>query len=388
MPKPDRVVVFRIGQLGDILVSIPAIAAIRRHFPQSQIGILSDCHPAKGYVGTSDVLQGSGLVDYSIEYSPPALMKVGAIRQGVSLIWRLRKDGVGTLVYLAPSRRSPAQVRRDRVAFWLAGIRNVIGMDGLTPLPGRGSDGLLPVLPKESDLLLGRLSRAGIRADGFQPCGPILNIGEIEARGVDRWLGRMPPDGGRRWLAVSPASKMPIKRWPVDRYEETVRALISSHDTWPVIFGGPEDSSLAQYLIGRWGRGYAAAGCLSVRESMAALARCVLYVGNDTGVMHMAAAMGVKCVAVFTSRDYPGVWYPPGQGHVVLCKRTPCEGCMEMVDCRYGRRCILSISVKDVVTACCALLGSTARKADDQSFPRRAAAGLVRAKESPWQSRR
>jgi len=358
MAESRRIVVFRIGQLGDILVSIPALMAIRRHFADWHIGVVSDSHPTKGYVGAADVLRGSGLVDSFIQYHAPALRGVGGVGQVTALMWRLRAGGYDTLIYLAPSRRSRVQVRRDRLAFTLAGIRHVIGMEGLQPLPSRVEGGALPVVPRESDLLLDRLAHAGIPTTDLPCSDTSLSIGERETAGVSRWLGSLPPDGGRRWIAVSPASNMPIKRWPVDRYEEVVRELISAYDLWPVVFGGPEDCELGEHLVAQWGRGYVAAGQLSVRESLAVISRCVLYLGNDTGVMHMAAVMGVRCVALFTARDYPGNWYPCGEGHVVLCNRMPCEGCMKMVDCEHGRKCILSVGVEQVLGACGRLLGA------------------------------
>ena len=60
---------------------------------------------------------------------------------------------------------------------------------------------------------------------------------------------------------------------------------------------------------------------------IAALERCAFYLGNDTGTMHMAVAAGIPCVAVFSSRDFPGNWYPYGNGHVVFRTPIKCEGC-------------------------------------------------------------
>ena len=129
-------------------------------------------------------------------------------------------------------------------------------------------------------------------------------------------------------------------------------ALIAEHDVWPVTFGGPHDQATGDRLIRAWGRGYNAAGALSVRAAAAALARCALFLGNDTGPMHLAAAVGRPCVAVFSSRDWPGAWFPYGGGHRVFRTDIDCDGCM-LLDCVERRmECIRAVPVEVVLQAC------------------------------------
>ena len=171
-----------------------------------------------------------------------------------------------------------------------------------------------------------------------------------ERRTVDRWANEKVPYAGRAWIGVGPGSKMPAKVWPVERFIEVVSKLIRDHDIWPVVFGGPEDRALGLKLVEHWKCGSVAAGELGVRPGIAALARCLLYLGNDTGTMHMAVAAGLPCVAVFSSRDYPGIWYPYGDGHVVFRTSIDCEGCMLQV-CPRNNECLFSIGSGDVFCA-------------------------------------
>jgi len=75
------------------------------------------------------------------------------------------------------------------------------------------------------------------------------------------------------------------------------------------------------------GTGLCAAGELSVRESAALMEGARFYLGNDTGVMHLAAAVSIPCVGVFSARNWPGIWEPYGHGHKVLRFDVPCSGC-------------------------------------------------------------
>ena len=145
---------------------------------------------------------------------------------------------------------------------------------------------------------------------------------------------------------------MPAKVWPTDRYEEVVRHLIDEHDIWPVVFGGPEDSGLGERLLGAWGRGYNAAGALGLREAALALKRCRFYLGNDSGPMHLAAAVRIPCVAIFSSREYPGAWYPYGEGHSVFRTEIDCDGCFLTQCLERQMQCMTSIGVAEVLAAC------------------------------------
>jgi ADP-heptose:LPS heptosyltransferase len=92
---------------------------------------------------------------------------------------------------------------------------------------------------------------------------------------------------------------------------------------------------------------------------MLALSECALHVGNDTGTIHMAAAAGVPCVGVYSSRNLPGLWFPYGAGHRVLRTPIACENC-ELFEClEHKMQCILAITPAQVIAACADILLAT-----------------------------
>src|SRR5439155_1966739 len=178
-----------------------------------------------------------------------------------------------------------------------------------------------------------------------------LNLGTAEQSEIEHWLSELGSDAGRSWVGFGPGSKMPAKRWPIDRFAEVGANLIERFNIWPVVFGGAEDNAEGARLLKSWGCGYNAAGRLSVRASAAGLKRCLFYVGNDTGTMHLLAAVGTKCVAIFSARDWPGRWHPYGPGHRVLRSSIECEGC-GLVECIERRNeCLQRITVSQVLQA-------------------------------------
>jgi len=89
-------------------------------------------------------------------------------------------------------------------------------------------------------------------------------------------------------------------------------------------------------------------GQVSVRESAALLAHARLYLGHDSGPMHLAAAVGTPCVAVFSSRNLPGEWFPYGTQHRMLYQAIWCQGCGLEVCIERNKACIRSITVDQV----------------------------------------
>ena len=75
------------------------------------------------------------------------------------------------------------------------------------------------------------------------------------------------------------------------------------------------------------------------------------YLGNDTGVMHMAVAAGIRCLAIFSATNAPGLWEPYGSGHVVLRKYVECEGCLLRYCHLHNTECLRMIETNQVVNA-------------------------------------
>ena len=354
---PKRILVFHIGSLGDTLVALPAFWAVHDTFADARRVLLTKAAARSSIPVGRDILDGSGLFDDYVSYdgdhhdygsNPSRWRKLWGAAQ---LVRRLRAGRFDLAVYLAPSAREPAQIRRDLLFFRLAGIRHVIGARTLQTVVG--DTGVL-----EAERVLARLRGSAVVAAPLSQARRDLALNAADRQFIEQWLGRhAPPLRGRgRWVAFAPGSNLQSKLWPLERFAEVGRELIARFDIVPVVVGGAEDQPRAVELLQAWGRGIDAAGALSVRQSAALLERCSLFIGNDTGTMHLAAAGGLPCVALFSARDVPGRWEPMGNGHQVLRKEVPCAGCM-LVRCdERDRLCMKLISVDEVLRAATAAL--------------------------------
>jgi ADP-heptose:LPS heptosyltransferase len=348
--QPRRILFYRIGQIGDTVIALPAIWAIRRYFPKAFMALLYDQHAGRNYPQALRTLPERGLFDEFFSYQ--ANQDGAPLGKIIKYIPQIRRRQFDTLVYLAPRFRSKRQIWRDLVFFRLSGITRFIGHRGMIAFNKLKGEAPLPYLDHEADHLLSRLGRSGIPVPPpGQGCMDLL-LTEEEMQGAREWLTNHPGLNEQRILiGMGVGSKFPEKVWPRERFAQLGRYLIDRIAGVPVIFGGPEDRELGNSLINEWRAGANAAGELTVRQAAAVLSFCRLYVGNDTGPMHLAAAVGTRCVGIFSARDFPGSWYPYGPHHIVLRSKVACEGC-KLIGCHNDMACLKLISVGDVVKAC------------------------------------
>lgn len=362
VPDPEKLMVYRIGQIGDTIAALPSLWALRRRFSRSRIVLLSESPAHVTHVPPERILPQDRILDGFFKYTSGSSPRhiLGAWRQVRSLC----REGFKSLVYLAPSLRGRNQRVRDLLFFRACGIRSVLGARGFPSNPRPLLEtGKLQHQVHEADALLARLALDGldVPAAGLG-CMDMCITPEEEAAACGFWNSQCKHPPERGWVAVCPGAKWPSKVWPWERYAEVGAYLTKTHGLLPVVIGGPEDREVGMKLIHAWGTGLCAAGHLSVRESAALVVRSRFYLGNDTGVMHLAAAVGKPCVAVFSAQDWPGRWNPYGEGHVVVRAEVPCAGCRSMT-CSRGLECLLDIKVHQVIAACSKIMINSARNA-------------------------
>ncbi len=362
-PGPPRearpvALVFRTGQLGDTLVALPTMELIRRRFPDHRFVLLTDRQLAgSSHVSSWDLLKPTGWFERAILYDPKA-QGWGALKGRIALVLRLRGLGVDQFFNLAPGR-TETQAARDRWFFGqLAGPR-VYHPPALLRSPVPDARQPLPRIEPEWRHTLRSVGARGTEGEAFRL--PIPDRERATALRVARAAG---VDFGAQLLAFGPGSKMPAKRWPAERFAELgARLRRDFPDLGFVVLGGMEDAAAGDALCAGWGgKSHNLAGRLSPFGSAAVLEKCIAYVGNDTGTMHLAATSGIPCVAIFSARDSPGRWDPYGAGHIVLRREVECAGCLLEVCTQYENECLKRIGVEDVYGATQQLLTGSGTK--------------------------
>jgi ADP-heptose:LPS heptosyltransferase len=310
----EAIVVYRLGSLGDTVVSLPCFRAVRARYPQARITVLTNRPVALVAPPLQQVLPPD-LIDDAIIYP------VGTRRLSDFLRIRreIRMTGARTLIFLGGGR-GILQTYRDCLFFRSCGIKRIIGapltMDLERP---RLIDGL-----EEHEAE--RLARC-IESLGPVDLGPSawnLALSAAETRAADDLLR---PLAGRPFIAVNTGGKLQIKDWGEANWTTTLIELSKHRPDLGIVFVGADaDRPAAERLGMRWlGPVIMACGSLTPRQSAAVLGRAALFVGHDSGPLHLAAAMQVPTVSVFGGHNRPRRWHPYGPRHQVLHDPTGVE---------------------------------------------------------------
>lgn len=166
--------------------------------------------------------------------------------------------------------------------------------------------------------------------------GPVLYPGEKERRDVEMFLGRAGVSTRQELIAIAPGSMWPTKRWPVEYFIETAKALWNKHRIRSILIGGKEDKGIGDLIVsGSEGSAVSAMGKFSLLSSAEIIRRCRVTISNDSAPEHLSAAVGTPVVAIFGPTAPKFGFYPWGNGHTVLYKGIKCSPC----GIHGGRKC-------------------------------------------------
>ena len=346
-----RALVYRPGSLGDTLISLPAVAEIRRRYPRHRLTLLTESQAdGSERVSPWTILKETGWFDGVHFY----VVRAATARDrwhNLALAARLSAVGYDDIFSLAPPRTT-RQLRVDACIF-----RGVVGARRYHAAHRAAWPPSSTTAPVEHEAL--RLLRIVDRdADGDSLGDFRLAVPEGE-----RALGRCVLDDlGVRpdqvLVGVGPGSGRSSTRWPAERFAAVGNALLAQFRNVVLLaIGGPSERRLCDELCTAWGpRSHNLAGRLSVFGSASILSRCTAFIGNDSGPTHLAAMVGIPCVAILSARNAPGQWQPLGQRHVVLEERPECAGCM-LDDCVHeAKKCLTRIQISRVVREAVSLL--------------------------------
>ena len=351
-----RVLVYRLGSLGDTLITLPTLHLIARVFPQAERRLLTNLPVDAKAPAAAAVLANTGLIHGYMRYTA-GTRSVGEILRLTFEIRRWRPD---ILVYLADARGIEA-ARRDAKFFRLCGISRQVGVP-VTPAMQFNGFGADP----PSD----RLAQSDLEPEAARLARNIRELGDARLDDPASWdlhltpaehakaIAAIGPDAlQREILAVSVGTKVQSKDWGRDNWRALLTQLAHAFPGRALLLAGSsEESEASNFAASGWqlsggGPVVNLCGRLTPRESAAAFARARLFVGHDSGPMHLAAAVGTRCVAVFAARNLPRQWFPYGHGHRVVYHRVECAGCGLETCIEQRKKCILSITVDEVMHA-------------------------------------
>ena len=323
--------------VGDAVMSIPALEAIRAKWPDAEISVL-----ARPWV--ADLYRGQPFANRIIPLDSSTLNPLGMERSA----WTLRREEFDC-VLLLQNAFSAAWLA------WRAGIPERIGYarDGRSflltdsiPVP---LDGDAPA--QESYYYLELLKRAGWLAALPKVEEIRVRIRPEAAEAAEDALQRAGIRAGSPRIAMAPgAAYGSAKCWLPERYAAVADGLVEDFDADVILFGTASEIDVSRQIASQMRhRPVNLVGQTPIGELPALFSRCQLFVGNDSGAMHVAAAAGIPIVAVFGSTDPEGT-APMTPRRTLVRHPVSCSPCF-LRECPIDHRCMVRVEADDVRNA-------------------------------------
>lgn len=349
-----RVLIYRLGSLGDTLVALPALHLIARAFPDAERRLLTNFPINAKAAPAASILEGSGLVHGYFRYAAGTRSP----RELLGVWWQLLRWRPQVLVYLGPARQLDL-TNRDAKFFRLCGIPRLIGVPVNEDMRTHRWKESTQALESEGARLVRNLAELGDANLDDPASWDLCLTAQEHARATEA----LAPTVNHPLIAVSVGTKVQSKDWGRDNWRALLNRLAALYpDHALALCGAAEESEASEFTAEGWRENSPSpivnlCGVLTPRESAAVLAKARVFVGHDSGPMHLAAAVQTPCVAIFAARNKPRVWFPYGKQHRVLYHQTDCWGCGLETCIVERKKCLTSITVDEVVTEVRALLG-------------------------------
>ena len=337
-----RILLVRTDRIGDVLLSTPAIKALRDSYPHAYIAMMVSPY-------AKDIVEGNPYLDEVIIYDKDGTHKSWG--RSYKFAHNLKKKRFDLAIILHPTNRV-------HLIAYFAGIPRRIGYD-------RKFGFLLTDRIKhtkqfgekhELEYIIDLVRYLGIEAEDKSLFMPIKEASE---KYVDGLFLREKIASTDKLLAIHPGASCPSKIWPNERFAQVADSLSQEYGFKVLIVAGPKDITLARRVIKEMHQTPVnLAGMTSVSQLASILKRCRLFISNDSGPVHIASALGIPVISIF-GRSQKGLspkrWGPVGLKNKILHKQVGCIECLAH-NCEKEFACLKAIEVKDVLGAASQIL--------------------------------
>jgi ADP-heptose:LPS heptosyltransferase len=307
---PRNILVIDFGQLGDVVLSLPALGAIRKRFPQAKITVAvgkpgAEVVSLSRFADETLVVDRVGLRD---GFKPLSVLRIFKIVKEVRakqfdfVIDLHSLSETNLLGFLSGAPKRLYSRRPGRSLDYLANFhpRPPIEMDHRTRhLIDRYLDVLIPLEIKNADR------------------SPTLKTQPSDIAAIERTLTKSKAEAGAPLVGLFPGAGHPSRRWPLGQFASLADLLIRNDQVKVLVFLGPEEREFARDIRRQFPPSIIILDQLTIPQLAAAQARLAAFVSNDTGPMHIAAAVGTPVVLLLDKRA-PDSYLPQGDHHRVI----------------------------------------------------------------------
>ncbi len=352
--KVNRILVFAYHGLGNFIMYTPALSLLRGRYPRARIDL-----QVGNNTGCEDVLSGAGLFDniYNLPYSagPRAwIARARAIKEtAYDLTLNEFHSHSWPLALLVSASHAPfraGHVTSPGWPQWQSPYSFVFN------LPVKMREG-----EHEVERYLDLVAKAGVERVELSEARTFIHLDEADREFARRFFEQsgLLPSGSVIGIQPGTSPNMRWKQWPLDRYRSLIERLSAERpEARIVLFGSPGEAEMISDLAAGFGANVSiAAGKTTVKQVAALIERCQMLLCNDSGLMHMAVAVGTPVVAIYGPTDINRT-APLGSRHSIIRHELPCSPCFklegdEQVTSCPHHDCLMTIAPDEVFQAVC-----------------------------------
>ncbi len=331
----QRILVIRFSSIGDIVLTTPLIRNIRARFPEAQIDFVTKHE-------FFELLQTNPHLDTVYTYNSQSGLQ-GLWMLGLTL-WH---NHYNVCIDIHKNYRSYALRCLVRSTQTVTYSKHIIRR---TLLVKAGVNYYTEIL-RIPERYLKQLKPFGVVDDGK---GSELFPSETHYTKANSIFRQENLNEDQLAIGFGAIAAHPLKEWPAERFITLGRQLVRRHHARILLFGGPGDIQKVEHIAKQIPNDpIVLCGRLSLLESAAALERCILFIGNDTGTVHIAAAMKRNVIVLFGPTVEEFGFYPYGTRATVMCVSLPCRPCTHTgkgtCKIQETHACMKKIRVEDVL---------------------------------------
>lgn len=336
-----KILVFKLDHIGDVLMTTPALKALKSRYPDASLTVVVGSWSKDILKDNPDI---SEILLYDAYWLNRTKNKKFNIKKTLDFIKELRK-------------------RRFDIFYSFRGDFIGILMSSLLKIPFRigfnnGGGGFLlthPITPIENihqvEQFLNAIKVNGLTHKYITMVSDTdkkmkIAVSEVERRFTDTFIKRN--GNNRNFIGFHIGAGYPSKLWTPEKYGIIIKRLYDEFGIHAILVGGEEDRAIFKRIesVIRDTNSINCIGVTNIKETAALIEKCKLFIGNDSAPVHIAAAIGIPVIVIFSAANNPVGWKPFGSNVTCITKDVQCKYC-EKFEC-VDTKCMRMITVDEV----------------------------------------
>jgi ADP-heptose:LPS heptosyltransferase/GT2 family glycosyltransferase len=355
-----RILVVKLDHIGDCVTALPAIRRLKGHFPAARISVLTSR-------ASKPVWALEPAVDELIEFDFFHARSAAGLLEHTAEEWSALRERLAPYHFdLAVDLRKPWETRS---VLQYCGARYLAGFDMKGKFPWldvavEWSEDIALVRKRQhtADELIGLVDAIATAAE------PDRSVMRKPAPLPDKALPSIPRVRQlfrKRVVCVHPSVGNEMRQWPAEYFGQLIDQLIENQDVHVMLVGSPDEANLGKTVIEQVAHSqsiWSMIGKIRLADLPGLMVRCALFVGNNSGPQHIAAALGVPTVGIHSGVVDAREWGPMGPHAVAIHRAMTCAPCYRATpeECGRGLACLRGVLPADVLRICGRLLGTPA----------------------------